>query len=300
MIHSYPSIYAIGHKAIAGIFDSEVLIEEKIDGSQFSFGVIDGELQCRSKGKQIILDAPEKMFGRAVGFIRSIERELVPNWVYRAEYLEKPKHNTLAYNRTPDNTLIIYDINTGLEEYMSPAEKAVWSARIGLECVPLLFQGRVENFEMFKDFLERESVLGGCKIEGVVVKNYSLFTQEKKVALGKYVSEDFKEKHTKEWGESNPSQGDFVLKLAEQYRTEARWNKAIQHLREQGLLEGSPRDIGLLIKEVGTDILKEEENEIKEALFKHFWKQINRVVTTGLPDWYKQELAKSAFGEESE
>ena len=36
--HSYPQIYNLGHKAIAGIFDDDVLIEEKIDGSQFSFG----------------------------------------------------------------------------------------------------------------------------------------------------------------------------------------------------------------------------------------------------------------------
>lgn len=300
MIHSYPSIYAIGHKAIADIFKSEVLIEEKIDGSQFSFGVIDGELQCRSKNKQIILDAPEKMFGQAIDVALHLAKFLTPNWVYRCEYLEKPKHNILAYSRVPEQNLILYDINTGLEEYMSPVEKASYARALGLETVPLLYQGIVENFEMFKGFLERESVLGGCKIEGVVVKNYSLFTQEKKVALGKYVSEDFKEKHTKQWGESNPSQGGFVLKLANQYRTEARWRKAIQHLREQGLLDNSPKDIGLIIKEVGQDILKEEENEIKDALFQHFWKQMNRTITSGLPDWYKQELAKTAFAEVSE
>lgn len=297
MIHSYPSIYAIGHKAIQGIFESDVLIEEKIDGSQFSFGVIDGELQCRSKGKQMLIDAPEKMFGRAVAYIKSIEQLLVSNWVYRCEYLEKPKHNTLAYNRIPDHHLMVYDINTGLEEYMSPTTKMQKAMDIGLETVPVMFQGRVDSFDVFQEFLSRESVLGGVKIEGVVVKNYSLFTQEKKVALGKYVSEEFKERHTKEWGESNPSQGDFILRLAAQYRTEARWNKAIQHLREQGKLEGSPRDIGLLIREVGEDILKECESEIKDAMFGHFWKTINRSVTSGLPDYYKKQLAESAFEE---
>jgi len=45
MLHSYPSVYAIGHKAIEEIFLGPVLIEEKIDGSQFSWGIIDGELQ---------------------------------------------------------------------------------------------------------------------------------------------------------------------------------------------------------------------------------------------------------------
>ncbi len=115
--------------------------------------------------------------------------------------------------------------------------------------------------------------------------------------MGKYVSEAFKERHEKEWGEANPSGKDIAQNLIEKYRTEARWHKAIQHLRERGLLEGSPKDIGLVIREVGTDILKEEETAIKDALFTHYWKQINRGVTGGIASWYKLELAKSQFGE---
>ena len=61
-IPSYPSIYALGHRAIAEILSSPVVIEEKIDGSQFSMCRTDGVLSCRSKGKDMILDAPEKMF----------------------------------------------------------------------------------------------------------------------------------------------------------------------------------------------------------------------------------------------
>jgi len=44
------------------LFDGEVTIEEKVDGSQFSFGLIDGELQCRSHNQQLVIDEPEKMF----------------------------------------------------------------------------------------------------------------------------------------------------------------------------------------------------------------------------------------------
>ena len=80
-INSYPSIYALGHKAIQGIFDTEVLIEEKVDGSQFSFGLVNGELSCRSKGKDIVLDAPEKMFGNAIEVVKSLP--LREGWVYR-------------------------------------------------------------------------------------------------------------------------------------------------------------------------------------------------------------------------
>lgn len=295
MIHSYPSVYAIGHKAIEGIFNGPVIIEEKVDGSQFSFGVVDGELMCRSKGKQLLLDAPEKMFTRAVETAKTLACHLRPDWVYRCEYLEKPKHNTLAYDRVPIMHLIGFDICPGLEEYLSPNEKRAEFIRLGLECVPLLYDGEVTGFEMFSDFLQRDSVLGGCKVEGVVVKNYSLFTGEKKVAMGKYVSEGFKETHAGDWKQRNPSQSDILTQLIEQYRTDARWQKAVQHLRDAGSLEGSPRDIALLIREIPADVRKECEAEIKELLFAHFWPKMQRGITAGFADWYKAELAKAAF-----
>ena len=124
MIHSYPTVFQIGHKAIIDIFKSPVLAEEKIDGSQFSFGVIDGVLECRSKGKQLILDAPEKMFERAVATSRELEPLLHPGWVYRAEYLEKPHHNALNYGRIPHKHLILFDVLTSEgETYLTRPEK---------------------------------------------------------------------------------------------------------------------------------------------------------------------------------
>ena len=294
-IHGYPNVYAIGHKAIDGLFSSDVTVEEKIDGSQFSFGVIDGELQCRSKGKPIIVDAPEKMFAMAVASAKNLETLLKPGWVYRGEYLQKPKHNALEYARVPASNIIIFDICPSLESYLSHAEKFGECARIGLECVPLLYQGRVENMDEMLAFLERDSILGGTKVEGIVVKNYNLFTPDKKVAMGKYVREDFKETLAKEWGKANPSRGDILERLIAHYKTEARWQKAVQHLREAGTLEGSPRDIGALIKEVPADILKECADEIKNDLFEYFWPKIQRATVGGLPEWYKRELAKSAF-----
>jgi len=292
-INSYSSVYALGHKAICGIFNGPVVLEEKIDGSQFSMGIVGGELSCRSKGTEQRPDAPDSMFQAAIDVIRTLP--LHPGYVYRCEYLRKPKHNTLAYDRTPKNHLIIFDIQTGMESYMTPAEKAAEAERLGLECVPLLHRGVVEDFERFKQFLERESVLGGVKIEGIVVKNYSLFTQEKKIACGKFVSEAFKESHTKEWKNSNPTNKDILALLTETYKTEARWRKAVQHLRESGNLENSPRDIGKLIREVPADILKENEDDIKAALFTHAWPHIQRGVVRGFAEWYKAELAQDAF-----
>lgn len=295
MIGSYPKVYAVGHAAIRDLFTGPVVVEEKVDGSQFSFGVIDGELQARSKNHQLVLDAPEKMFTKAIETIRELEPLLTPGWVYRCEYLQRPRHNVLTYGRVPEKHLIVYDVMIGLEDYLPPAEKRREAERIGLECVPVLCQGVIESLDQLKALLDTPSILGGAKVEGVVVKNYSLITDEKKIAIGKFVSEAFKEINAKNWRVCNPSSKDIVEQLIDRYRTEARWQKAVQHLREAGKLEFSPRDIAAIIKEVQKDTVEECEEEMRELLYKHFSPKITRGIIAGLPEWYKDRLAAQAF-----
>lgn len=297
--HSYPSIYALGHRYVADLLKDPVLVEEKIDGSQFSFGVFEGDegrfLRCRSKGAELNIIAPDNMFKKAVEFVQSIQDQLRVGWTYRGEYLQKPKHNALAYDRVPKNNVILFDINSGHEEYLDVVQKRDEAERIGMEVVPVMAAGMIENVESFRKCLDAISCLGGQKIEGVVIKNYARFGLDKKVLLGKFVSEAFKETHAREWKAENPTTGDIIQQLIKSLKTDARWHKAVQHLRENGAIEDSPRDIGNLIKEVKEDIKKEEEDFIKQKLFEYAWPHIQRGATGGLPEWYKEQLLKLQF-----
>jgi len=304
--HSYPSIFNLGHRYVADLLTSPVLVEEKVDGSQFSFGLFEenggnvgayDRLRVRSKGAEMHPEAPEKMFAAGVAWVRENAHMLKPGWTYRGEYLAKPKHNALTYDRHPRNHIILFDINPAQEEYLPWEAKAQEAERLGLEVVPRLFHGKLDTIEQFREYLTRESILGGQKIEGVVIKNYALFGQDKKVLMGKFVSEAFKEVHSKSWKADNPGKADIIQRLVEKYHGPARWQKAVIHLREQGKLDGSPRDIGLLMREVWPDIEKEEKDEIKEALYAWAADKIRRGVTAGLPEWYKEELLKAQFEE---
>ena len=300
--HSYPSIYALGHKAIAELLTVPVNVEEKVDGSQFSFGIFDGEIRCRSKGAVLHVDAPEKMFGPAVESAKKLAPDLVNGWTYRAEYLSKPNHNALAYDRAPRGNLILFDVNTGHEEYLHYHTKVAVAHILGLDVVPLLFSGKLDDIAAMRQFLDTTSVLGGQKVEGVVVKPalYSLYGADKKVLMGKFVSEAFKEVHGNSWREANPTRGDMIETLKAKYRTPARWGKALQHLTEAGAIEGSPKDIGALIREVPLDVRKECEGEIKEALFAWAWPHIARASGAGLAEWYKEVLLKRQFEQVTE
>lgn len=295
--HSYPKIYNLGHAALKDLLDGTILIEEKVDGSQFSFGRFGNDLRVRSKGVEMRIEAPENMFSKAVDWVKANADKLVDGCTYRAEYLQKPKHNTLAYDRAPENNLIIFDINFAEEAYSHPLMKFEYAKALGLEVVPSLYfgEGKDFNIEQLTTMLERVSILGGAKIEGVVIKNYSKFGPDKKVLMGKHVSEQFKEMHSGDWKERNPTSGDVMSLLAEKYRSPARWAKAVQHLKEAGLLTDSPKDIGALMNEVKRDVSEECAEEIKEQLFKFALPRVIRSVANGLPEWYKNQLLAKQF-----
>lgn len=299
MLNSYPSIYNLGHAAVGDLLKGPVIVEEKVDGSQISFGKINGELMARSKGANLNMIAPEGMFKNAVQSIKEMEPLMVEGYTYRGEYLNGPHHNALTYSRIPKKHIILFDINTGIESYLTPEQKAELAHNLGLECVPVLYRGIIADVAQFRALLDTESILGGQKIEGVVIKpaDYQLFGRDKKVLFGKFVSESFREVHSKTWDAEHktPGQGDIIQLMSAQFGTNARWNKALIHLKEAGQIANEPKDIGMLMAEVPKDVQKECEDQIKQALFDWAWPQLRRSLCRGLSDWYKEELLKRQF-----
>jgi len=186
---AFPKILHIGDKQILDLFEGEVEITEKLDGSQFSFGKIDGEVITRSKGREF--EEPDKLFRPVFEYVHSIADRLPEGIFFYGETLGTPRHSTLAYD----------------------------------------------------------------------------------------------------WTRLNTGKGKFDV-LKENYRTEARWNKAIQHLKENGELTGTPKDIGGLLKEIYVDIETEEKENIKDQLYSIYKSDIMKYATHGLAQWYKEKLVK--------
>lgn len=296
MLSSYGSPLALGHKKLEHLWDGEIYIQEKIDGSQFSFGLRDGEVYCRSRRQPLDTENPSGMFQKGILHVLQNSEHLREGWTYRGEFLGKPKHNTMAYDRVPEGNIILFDVDMGDQDYVRPGTLGDIARMLGIECCPMLLSSnQTWPVEELQSFLKYTSCLGGGPVEGIVIKNYGQFDERGKVLMAKLVSADFQEKHGKDWKKRNPTKKDIITSLIEQYATEARWAKAVQHLAESGKLEHSPRDIGLLIREVPEDILAEHGDEIRDALFKAFIKDLRRGWTRGLPEWYKRELLEQAL-----
>ena len=296
MITAFVKIFAIGTDYIRDIFNEEVEITEKVDGSQFDFGKIGGKLYMRSKGAQLYVEHPEKMFSEGMSYIESIQDRLPEGKVFFCEYMKKPKHNTLKYDRIPRNHLMLFSV---MELSRQAFEDSLpYADMLDIEHVPVLFNGKINCITDFAGVLDTKSVLGGVNIEGVVVKNYHrqflLGGQPMPLMAGKFVSESFKEVHRERWGAEEKGKSR-VETFFESFRTPARWEKAVQHLREKGELENEPKDIGKLFKEVQSDIEAEEKEAIKDFLWKEFSGEIKRKATAGMPEWYKTRLLERSF-----
>ncbi|KKK70167.1 hypothetical protein LCGC14_2926750, partial [marine sediment metagenome] len=110
-----------------------------------------------------------------------------------------------------------------------------------------------------------------------------------------YVRPEFKEMHT---GKSSKNRRNIVEEIGDKLSTPARFEKAVQHLRDSNVLVGEPKDIGVLMRELNKDF-EEHVDEIKGLLYANFRKDILRVANRGFAEWYKKKLQDDADYDEA-
>lgn len=289
---SYPKIFSVSHKTVQDVFREPVCVTEKMDGSQFNFGVReDGKLIARSRGAEIDVENPIKTFELAVRTVLELAHtgKLKPGRMYHAEAITKPKQNVLLYARIPMGGLVLFDISNTLTpgDYVAYPHMVNIAKQLDLEVVPCLHYGEVYSAKELEHFLEIDSFLGGTKLEGIVIKNYKRFGRDGHPIFAKMIRPEYREAHKMEWKAGPNVRKQLIKALA----TEARWQKAVQHMAELDLLVNAPQDIGPLLREINQDLLLEETDRIKDKLFNAYWKEISRGVCRGFPEWYKKRLA---------
>jgi hypothetical protein len=277
-----------------------VVIQEKIDGSQISFGAKDGVLSVRSKN-QDISQHETNMFTLAVEQIKTADSNCMPlplDFVFRGEYLSKPKHNVLDYDRVPWQNIIIYDIENkdGSNDYLHYDDVTAIAETYGFQTAPTLWTGKYElvTQELIDTLLKTKSILGGQLIEGIVIKCYNRMDSNDKTLMCKYVRPEFKEMQT---GQKINKPG-IVEQIGGQLACVARFEKAVQHARDEGMLLDDCSDIGILMRYLNDDF-EEHTEEIKNQLYADMKKSIMRVANRGFASWYKEKLISAVMDEQT-
>jgi hypothetical protein len=257
-----------------------------------------GDLHFRSRCAGLDGETTNKLFFPTVDHIQSVGHLLQEGWTYRGEAFKGPKHNTKTYHRAPAGNLVLFDVETLPGKFMDPANVRDIAAHLEVEPVRTIFEGtRLQETEEFvpwsvwlEGLLEQDSTLEGTQLEGIVIKAYDKLTRLGQVMMAKIVSPEFREAH-----KSNKTfmRGtNYAAALASDYRTEPRWRKAVQHLRDNGELSNSQRDIGPLLKELQTDFEQECAGDVGRQLWEHYRKTILKGIGSGFPEWYKAELRR--------
>jgi len=225
MVPKYTKVMNLGNSGTERALVGEVVVQEKIDGSQFRFGINeDGELVMGSKSVNWEYEQWDKMFKPGCDYLLSIEEVIKQNYkpdtYFFCEYLQSPKHNVLKYDRIPEGHLILFDMMQEGQWIKSRVSLEATAIELNIDVVPELFRGVIEmqrvgagpKFDRTKgwtgtDFLKNMinqtmSVLGGVTIEGVVMKNYNEWMHvggQVYPVFTKYVRESYKEQHAKDW-----------------------------------------------------------------------------------------------------
>lgn len=296
-VRSYPKVYNLGHRAIRDLFLGPVAVQEKVDGSQFSFGIIDGALRMRSRNQQIALDNIPALFAPSAQMaLRAADNgKLVPDYIYRGEAMKGQRHNTLTYDRVPHGNFVLFDVDVGVEDRLHlRGVLPDIAADLGCEAAPEHFHGEIHDLDEIKALIEQGSFLGG-PMEGLVFKNYNRWGIDGKMLMGKYVTDAFREKHADNPDWKPKTKNDILTQIAAVYCHPQRWEKAVQRMRDAGTLTDSPQDIDPLIKSIQADVLEEEGDEIAQMFMEYYAKQLRGSFVRGFPDWYKNRLAESQF-----
>jgi hypothetical protein len=283
-------------------------VQEKIDGSQFSFckaadsSVAPVNFFCKGNPKR----TGDALFNKGIAVVSMLHDKLNPELVYHSEYMSKPRHNAVTYDRLPKYYCVVYDIRHIISgQFFSPAELQVECDRLGLECVALLFDNSVtrdttlDAKAVAEDLIAQimdgrlASCLGTNKPEGVVLKCHN-FMKEATHELGttttsntklKFVTSAFKERKSTKIPKTKadsltPSQ--FLRSVGSLYDTQPRLRKGIQRMRDIRNLqcESSAEYREELEKDLDEDLIKEYGDMLKVTITAEFqrWVQICRNV----------------------
>lgn len=234
MFKKYQHLEKFGTTAVKDIQFGECYIFPKIDGTNASVWMCDGQIQVASRRRELSEDKDNAGFYKYVKENESIQNYLEKNPTHRifGEFLVP--HSLKTYREDTWRKFYVFDVVEDLEDELDGGEKFKYLHyetykplldEHGLDYIPpisIIKNGSIENFhrELEKNiFLIKDGEGIG---EGIVIKNYDYINKFGRITWAKIVTSEFKEKHVKEMGASTITASRLVEEsIVDKYCTEA-------------------------------------------------------------------------------
>lgn len=275
-----------------------ITITEKVDGSNASVRLIDGEIKAYSRNKELTFDnGLNGFYNYAQTLDKRMFTESNEEIIIFGEWMgNTDKINKITYKTTKGKWIIysIYSVNK--QSYLSPAVVKSFCNHWGLEYVHEFYDGPFNGWNEIKKYLHMNSY--GDRQEGVVVRNESLKLRNMESERGadymngktpyilKIVNEDFAESMATKIKVVDPekvaarARNEEIMKTVV---TENRMEKILGKAIAEGELqeEIEPKDLSIMIRYMGKtvfeDIIKEEK-EVVESVGEDAGKICSKIV----------------------
>jgi Fe-S cluster biosynthesis and repair protein YggX len=202
----YQHIERFGTDEVQGIELGECYIFPKIDGTNSSVYLRDGELCAASRNRELTLDDDNAGFYASIKDNPNIKAFLGEYSTLRlfGEWLVP--HSLKTYRDDAWRRFYVFDVCEDDGEgfrYLPFTEYEPLLKEYGIDYIPPIQIIKNGDYDKFIACIEKNGFLikdGQGAGEGIVIKNYGFYNKYKRQTWAKIVTNEFKEKHHKEMG----------------------------------------------------------------------------------------------------
>lgn len=261
-IKKYDKIFQLGNKENEEIFlnpDTEVCIQEKVDGANFRIYFHEGKVLFGSRTQQLTSDEGEdtnleKNFKRAVEFVREkLKDKDLNKYNGMTLFAENMVKHTIDYNWEITPPIIGFDVYQ--EDYWHWDKAKALFEELGFDFVPIVKVCKASEIKEVTDEMVPVSKYTVQQAEGIVFKTFN------PRIYAKYVRAEFKEKNKETFGGSKKHATNDEEYLTAMYCTNYRIEKGILKLLDEG-------------KELHMSMMKFLPNLVYDDLWEENYKEI--------------------------
>lgn len=272
----YMDIERLKDKYIDGFQKGDyIVVQEKIDGANFSIRYDEETDSIRAFSRKKILDLGNNLRG-AWEWSQKLDKNLVKevlgtNLVLFGEWLVS---HTIVYPDDRYQNAYFYDVwDTELERYLEQDKVEDIVMRLNLIYVPVFYKGEFKSWEHLKQFVGRTD-LGGENGEGIVVKNMTRLNDPstKLPFYTKIVADKFAEKKSiKKFDGKKLEKREKLQAIVESVVTEGRVTKLVNKMVDEGIIPENwdEHDMKTIAKNIGREIyydcVKEEPETVEQV-----------------------------------
>jgi hypothetical protein len=296
--YKYQHIERIGTDEVDGIEFGKCLIFYKLDGTNSSVWMEDGEVHAGSRNRELSLENDNAGFFAHVKSNKNILDYLNAHPTHRVFGEWLVPHSLKTYREDAWRTFYVFDIiQHGEGEHVEYIPYDIYKPMLeefGVNYIPPLavitnpsYEQLIKCLEKTGQFLVKDGAGNG---EGIVIKNYDFYNKYHRQTWAKIVSNEFKEKHHKEMG-APESSGE--VKIEERILEDFCTNDFIEKEYAKLVLElggWKSEYIPRLLSTCFTTLIKEESyNMIKKyKLPKIDYKTLNALVIRKIKEIKKE------------